>query len=390
VGGNKHIHLDAVGGIAGDMFIASILDALPELQTQVWKDLSAVLPDEAGIPMLRSTNNGGFPAKHFELNLENKARESAQVISTYIGFRDRIARTTLSSGTASRAKEILLLIARAEAEVHGCSIDHVHFHELADWDTLADIVAAASIITGLSDVSWSLSPLPLGGGLIRSAHGLLPNPAPASARILLGYDWHDDGIAGERVTPTGAAIACHITGGKGNGTRPAGLLEAIGTGAGSRALVGAPNILRATIFDVEARQLETITLLSFDIDDMTGEEIATAANKLRNSDGVLDLILTPALGKKGRTVTRVEIQSELSRADEVVKLVFLETSTLGVRRQNIFRHILNRQSEVLAEGIRKKSAHRPDGSLSAKVEQDDIEEISGLAARRSIARRAEQ
>lgn len=125
----------------------------------------------------------------------------------------------LSDGTADAACAILHRIAEAEAQVHNIPIDRVHFHEIADWDALMDVTAAGSICAALDGATYSLSPLPLGGGLVDTAHGKLPVPAPATALILQGYDWHDDGIAGERVTPTGAAILAHVTGGS-HGTRP--------------------------------------------------------------------------------------------------------------------------------------------------------------------------
>ena len=116
----------------------------------------------------------------------------------------------MSAATREHALALLALLGEAEAHVHGIPVDDVHFHELADWDSLLDLVAAGCIAARLEGARWTASALPLGGGTVRTAHGLLPVPAPATSYLLTGYPWRDDGIGGERVTPTGAAILRHL------------------------------------------------------------------------------------------------------------------------------------------------------------------------------------
>lgn len=385
-----HIHLDAVGGIAGDMFVAAMLEAAPDLAPRMMADLAAVLPEEAGRPELSSAKVSGMAASRFRLSGgRDGGHHHRHDRGTYVAFRQAIVEAPLAEGTVEHATGILHRIAEAEAAIHDVPIDEVHFHELADWDALADVVAAGSIVAALGDVSWSVSALPLGGGLVRTAHGKLPVPAPATVRILVGYDWRDDGVEGERVTPTGAAIVAHVTGGKGNGSRPGGRLRAIGTGAGTRTLEGLPNILRATLFESAAPRAEALTLLTFEVDDMTGEEIATAADRLRRTPGVRDVLLLGALGKKGRPVTRIEIQADPARADGVAEAVFLETSTLGLRRTEVRRDVLGRQAEASASGLRLKRAFRPGGVETVKVESDDLAGLDSLATRRRARGEAE-
>ena len=149
-------------------------------------------------------------------------------------FRDmveRIRSAPLSPGAAVHAVAILTLIAEAEAVIHRVEIDEVHFHEIADWDSLVDVVAAGSIAASLTGANWTVSPLPRGAGLIATRHGLLPVPAPATASILIGYEWRDDGVGGERVTPTGAAILKHLVGQQ-RRHYVSGRMKAIGAGAG--------------------------------------------------------------------------------------------------------------------------------------------------------------
>ena len=143
----------------------------------------------------------------------------------YLTLRARIADARLVSATRDHALAILEWLGKAEAHVHGTSIDDVHFHELADWDSMLDVVAAGCVAGALDGARWSASALPLGGGTIRAEHGVLPVPGPATAWLATGYAWHDDGVAGERVTPTGAAILRHLVapshcGGPRDGGRP--------------------------------------------------------------------------------------------------------------------------------------------------------------------------
>src|SRR6185295_18890158 len=153
-----------------------------------------------------------------------------------------------STGTAEQAVAILTHIAQAEARIHDVPVERVHFHEIADWDSLMDVVAAGSIAAALPGAVWSVSELPRGAGLVRTQHGMLPVPAPATVAILEGFAWRDDGIAGERVTPTGAAILRHLVGNGREKARAAGRLVASGTGAGTRELTGIPNVLRVLVF----------------------------------------------------------------------------------------------------------------------------------------------
>ena len=121
-----------------------------------------------------------------------------------------ISSAKLHPGTADQAIAILRRLAEAESRMHRVPVDEVHFHEIADWDSLMDVVAAGSIAAALAQCSWSVSDLPRGDGLVRTRHGLLPIPAPATVELLRGFRWRDDGVGGERVTPTGAAIVAHL------------------------------------------------------------------------------------------------------------------------------------------------------------------------------------
>jgi uncharacterized protein (TIGR00299 family) protein len=392
------IRLDAVGGIAGDMFAAAMVDALPELRARVLADAAAVLPAGTGTPVFTSGTSAGLHCLRFGLSMpasdhhhhDNHHHDHHH--HAHAGFRDMVARieaAPLSPGTAVHATAILRHLAEAEAAIHHVPVDEVHFHEIGDWDSLMDVTAAGSVAAALEGARWSVSALPRGDGLVRTRHGLLPVPAPATARLLEGFTWRDDGIGGERVTPTGAAILRHLV-------APAsvrgvvGRLQGTGTGAGTREIPGQPNILRATLFGAapEGASEEDILVLDFEIDDMTAEEIGIAADRLRAIGGVRDLVLIPAIGKKGRPIHTFRLLVEPTARDDVADACFTETATIGLRWQAARRAVLPRAS-TQAGAIRVKTATRPAGP-SHKAESDDLADIAGLEARRAAKRTAEE
>ena len=400
----RHVHLDAIGGIAGDMFIAAMLDALPELARRVMADIAAVLPPDVGQARLVKGLSAGIgvhrlvwetaPARahHHAHGHEHGHAVPGLDSGTFVEMRARIAAAPLAANTATQAIGILTALAEAEAHIHSVPVEDVHFHEIADWDSLMDVVAAGSLIAALDDTSWSVSDLPLGGGTVKTRHGVMPVPAPATARLLVGFAWRDDGVGGERVTPTGAAILRHL---HAQGRRSGGRLVAVGTGAGTRDLPGRPNILRALVMEAETvagdEVDETVAALSFDIDDMTGEEIGAAADRLRALDGVLDLALSPLFGKKGRPLSGFRLLVRPDALDRVVLHCLDETSSIGLRWHIEQRRALARtERSVLDEGVRLrvKEVMRPNGHLTRKAESDDLAGPS-LAQRRRLARRIE-
>jgi pyridinium-3,5-bisthiocarboxylic acid mononucleotide nickel chelatase len=385
-----HIHLDAVGGIAGDMFVAALVDAFPDIRPSVLADAQAVLP--AGCEgRVRETRSGILRGLGF--GLVGEPSDHCRGAGGFLDMVGRIRSAGLGDGSAEQAVAILTLIARVEAEIHQVPIEDVHFHELSDWDSLLDVVAAGSIAAALPGVRWSVSPLPRGGGLVKTQHGLLPVPAPATAALLTGFAWRDDGVDGERVTPTGAAILRHLVGPNGSGSSPGGRLISIGTGAGTRTLPGIPNVLRALVFEAEPvlAAREQIVVLSFEIDDMTGEEIAVAADRLRAVGGVLDLTIGQVQGKKGRLMQSFRLLVRPDRTNAVVERCFLETATIGLRVADEQRATLPRRlarAEADGVGIRIKTTERM-GRVTTKAESDDLLADS-LEARRHLKRLAEQ
>lgn len=408
-----HIHLDAAGGAAGDMFVAALLAALPDLRARVFADLAAAMPEGLGRPTLADGVSGGVAASRFALVGEGEAHHQHHHHHDHdhdhyhhhdhpaspVRFPEiaaMIAAADLHPGTAEQAIAILRRLAEVESRMHRVPLDEVHFHEIADWDSLMDVVAAGSIAAALEGCTWSVSDLPLGGGLVRTSHGLLPVPAPATAELLKGFSWRDDGVGGERVTPTGGAILAHLVS-AGGGAQRGGALRAIGSGAGTRELPGMPNILRALVFDAAPGadlpgEADAVIVVGFEVDDMTGEEIGVAADRLRAAAGVLDLSIGARQGKKGRPATDFRLLVKPECLAAVGASCFSETSTIGLRWRREERRCLPRDGEIVAvDGLelRAKRSLRPDGAASVKVESDDVAALDGLARRRGIARKGE-
>ena len=378
------IDLNPLGGVAGDMFAAALLDAFPERLPDLEADLArAGLP--AGVTAgVATADANGFRGTRFVVTQDTDERppRSFAEVQAFLGTG------SLGRSVRDHAVAIFRLLAEAEAAVHGSTLDRVHFHEVSDWDSLIDILAAASLIDRLEGASWRIGPLPLGRGTVQTAHGEIPVPAPATLELLRGFAWVDDGGSGERVTPTGAAILRHLAPDALGG--PAlGRLARIGTGCGTRKTKERPNILRAVAFS-EVTTIageDVVERLAFEIDDMTGEEIAVALDHLRATPGVLDVTSGPLTGKKGRPAAGFRLLVEPAATERVIKACFIETSTLGLRHSSVRRRVLERDA-IEGKDARAKAARRPDGSVTLKAESDDLAATPGLAARRDLAARA--
>jgi pyridinium-3,5-bisthiocarboxylic acid mononucleotide nickel chelatase len=379
------IVLDPVGGVSGDMFIAAALDAWPHLAEKVLRAIA-----ESGLPpgckaALVERRSGGLAAAGFVFEGDAAAPSGA-----YPDLRRRLAEAPLAPGVQGHALAILALLAEAEAAVHRVPVEAVHFHELADWDTQADIVGAAAIIDLLGEARWQCRKLPLGSGTVRAAHGLLPIPAPAAAHLLAGFAFReDDGIEGERVTPTGAAILRYLAAGGAEDGAP-GTLVASGMGAGSRQLPGIPNVLRLLGFAAAEPAGDAVLVIEFDVDDQTPEDLATGLERLRAMPGVRDVASFAGIGKKGRWLQAVRVMADPALRDAVIGAVFEETTTLGLRLRHEQRAVLARRTVVVEDEsgpVRVKVAER-GARRTGKAEADDVAARAGGAAGRARVRRS--
>lgn len=390
----REIHLDPLGGAAGDMFVAALLHLRPDLEAGLARAL-ALCPLLEGVSCEAVAHNDGvLTGKRFRVNREG--HDDHHHHHHHVAWRDiRAALTSsaLDDKTKAHAVAIFERLAIAEGRVHGVDPERIEFHEVGAWDSIADIVAAAYLIGEIGAARWTVGALPLGAGRVRSAHGWLPVPAPATAILIEGFATVDDGIGGERVTPTGAAILAHLCDPAAPPSRTPRRLVGAGHGFGTRKLPGVSNCLRALAFEPQTgAAAERVAVLECEIDDQTGEDLAAGLERLRACPGVLDVIQAPVFGKKGRMMTHLRVLAEESAREAAAAAIFEETTTIGLRCSIVERRTLARQAETVeldGRAVRRKRVTRPSG-MTVKAEADDLAGAAGQAARATLRRRAEQ
>ena len=379
------IHLNPIGGIAGDMFIAAMLDAWPELKPKVFDAMRQTgLPPDWSLE-LNSASSSSIMGK--KLIITGDTNNTHFSNGNFKDICKRLSDSALPPAVIERAIDIFHRLALAEGAVHGKSIDAVHFHEIADWDSICDIVGTATILDLLNCSEWSVDDIPMGSGTVNTAHGLMPVPAPATSQLLKGYIMADDGISGERVTPTGAAILTHIAASQ-NTKRNNGRLIASGYGLGTKELKGVPNMLRILAFEettAEVRTNDEVGEITFEVDDQTGEELAVALDILRAAQGVLDVVQYMVFGKKGRLATSVRVLCYPSYINQAIEQIFLQTTTIGLRKQILNRSVLNREN-ISLDGVSAKKSIRPDGAITIKADMDELILNTSTQAERSLRR----
>ena len=329
-------YFDCPSGVSGDMVLGALVDAGCELGAL-----------EAGLGSLgiegwrleaRPVERGGLRGTHLVVRTDPTRR-----FHTLGDMLRPIARSTLPDAVKTRAGAVLQRLAEAEARVHRVPVEAVHFHEVGDLDTLVDVVGSVAGLHALGVDRVHVSPLPIGGGTVETAHGRLPVPAPATAEMLRGFPVYDNGIAAELVTPTGAAILTTL----GTPARlPTMTLERIGWGAGTRELP-VPNLLRVLVGqtapeDAEPGETETLVSVETTIDDMSPQLYEPLIERLLAA-GALDVYLTPVVMKRSRPGTVLTALAPPDLADRLAAMLFRETTTIGVRWSEVRRRRLPRE-----------------------------------------------
>ncbi|MEZ5865711.1 MAG: LarC family nickel insertion protein [Geminicoccaceae bacterium] len=372
--GMRHLHLDPVGGVAGDMFVAALLDLAPDFDpTSLLEAIG--LPSAIRVRRERTTDRGFAGSR---LAISGEAPPPAIGATELLAL---VGASRLPAPVRARTLDMLQRLAEAEATVHGLTVAEVHFHELASWDTLIDLSLAAGLVELHGISSTSVGPLPLGGGTVASAHGALPVPAPATAQLLRGFRFVDDGVTGERVTPTGAAILAHLE--PSPAVPASATLLATGAGFGTRRLPDRANQLRAMLLAPLANtaHADHVALIRFEIDDQTGEDLAIGLDRIRASDGVLDVVAWPVFGKKGRIASAVQVLAEPAALSPTIDACFSQTTTIGLRHELVSRIVLERAT-TMVEGLPTKEVVRPGGKRTRKVEADALADRAGDAGDR--------
>jgi pyridinium-3,5-bisthiocarboxylic acid mononucleotide nickel chelatase len=367
----KTAFLDAFSGLGGDMVVGAMLDAGAD-----FGELRAAL---ASLPLagyqlsIRPKTVGGISALKFEVEAATPQPERHLA-----DIREIVARAAaLERQVKDRALEIFAALARAEAKVHRTSPDQVHFHEVGAVDSIIDVVAAAWCFEHLGLDEAFVSVLPLGQGRVRSRHGLIPVPAPATVELLAGFPVRMGDGESEMVTPTGAAIVRALA-------RPAppamGLrVERVGYGAGTRDFTDRPNVLRIMIGERESASYQTDELLEVqaNIDDLNPQIYDHVMERLFEA-GARDVTLTPTIMKKGRPGITVAVLVQATDRERIAAVLFAETSTIGLRFHSVSRLKLAREIiEVETRwGRVRAKVSRGGEAVTITPEYDDCKRVA--------------
>src|SRR5580658_5055173 len=373
-------YFDCFSGISGDMVLGALVDAGADLRA-IEAELRK-LGLEGWSISAEKLKRGAIFATH--VKVESCEGHHHRGLSVILG---RIDEAGLAPRAAERARRIFTRLAEAEARVHKVPLEEVHFHEVGAVDSIIDIVGAAVGFELLGIDEFACSALDVGGGQVKTAHGLLPVPAPATAELLRGAPMFTSGIAKELVTPTGAAIATALS------TRfaeiPEMTLKSIGYGAGSADVKEKANVLRILIGETAVTEPAEywdapVTVIETNIDDMSPQIYGYFAERALEA-GALDVFSSPVHMKKNRPGQLVTILSEQHNVSRLIDLVFRETTTIGVRTHEVRRKTLARESvtvETPFGEVRMKISRLHGSVLNATPEYEDCRRI---AAQKGIA-----
>ena len=370
-------------GASGDMLLGALLDAGAPLET-----LQAAV-DAVGTEPVRlepePTVRGGLAATW--VHVRTKA---SPVVRTWANLRGLLEQADLPDPVRRLALDVFARLARAEATAHRTSPEQVHFHEVGALDAVADVVGVAAALHALGVQDVVSSPVALGQGMVRATHGLLPVPVPAVVALLseVGAPVHSGDEPYELCTPTGAALlAATVTHW---GGLPAGRIVGSGTGAGSRELDSRPNVLRVLLVDrVPALSAggpaedDTQLVVETNVDDLDPRLWPAVLTRLLEA-GAVDAWLTPVLMKKGRPAHTLSALVPPEAADAVRRVMFVETSAIGVREHAVRKRALRRGwASVQVDGheIRVKTAELDGALVNAQPEYDDVAAVAAATGR---------
>ena len=382
----RTLYIDCGMGAAGDMLTAALLELLPDREAFLQKLNALGIPGvtitaeqsvKCGITgtHIRVTVHGEEETEHMHDHHHEHHHEHhhhhhhgsmAEIRSIVNGLR---IPTMVKLDIMAVYEEI----AQAESHAHGVPVDQVHFHEVGSMDAVADITAVCMLMHELDPDQVIASPIHVGSGQVRCAHGILPVPAPATARILKGVPIYGGSIRGELCTPTGAALLKHFV--TEFGDMPAMSVQLIGYGMGKKDFERA-NCVRVMLGETRERS-EGIWELSCNVDDMTGEQVGFAL-ELLIEQGALDVFTIPIGMKKSRPGILLTVLCREADKERMIHLIFKHTTTLGIREKYCQRHTLNRKTESVetSYGTIRRKVSAGYGVRRCKYEYEDLARIA--------------
>ena len=385
------LYFDCFSGAAGDMILGALLDAglpLDDLRNALGTlaiDREAVWTERvtrAGVSATKFHVRGEKPPLRHAHDHEDEHEHGHGAHRTLADIFLLIDEAALSTPTKNRAKAIFGRLAEAEATVHETPIEQVHLHEVGALDSIIDIVGTVYALDRLGLDRIVASPLNVGSGSIRSAHGLYPVPAPATTRLLQGAPIYSGPQQTELVTPTGALLVTAYA--DSFGPLPPMRLQRIGYGAGTRDCHDTPNVLRVLIGESDtAGPSHLVVVIEAEIDDMTPQIFGILLDRLL-AEGALDVFYTSIHMKKNRPGTLLSIIASPGSREQLTAMVFRETTTIGVRYREMERECLDRETvtvETPFGPVRVKIARRNGEVMNASPEFDDCVRIAAARGR---------
>ncbi|MBQ2765186.1 MAG: nickel pincer cofactor biosynthesis protein LarC [Firmicutes bacterium] len=363
-------YLDPIGGIAGDMFLSALLDALHDdsaedyllselnklnLSSWQWKKETAV--------------RGGFSGTKIDFSAKEESchRHLSDIFSI-------VQSAHFPTDAENKILKTFDILAEAEAKVHGTTKEEVHFHEVGAVDTILDICAVCLLLTKIHLDKLICAPLPMGNGTVKCAHGEIPLPAPAVAEMLKGAAIRESSIKGETVTPTGIALLKAFDAVFGG--MPSMKMEYYGCGCGTRD-GEVPNILRIFIGSIDDTSSNQLYRLECTIDDMTGEDFGFLWEHISKAK-TNDMYYTPIYMKKGRPAIKLTVLAEEPHLQQIKETIFRYTSTLGMICEKVERSVLDRHFETFQTPYGKITYKFAEGFgvKKAKAEYEDLKKIA--------------
>ena len=394
----KTIYLDCSMGAAGDMLTAALLE-LHEHPEAVLDTLNRAFDGKA-VLSVRKEQKCGISGSHVTVTIDGQVEGAEQThphghehvhsadsadendgVHTHhhhrhtsiTEVREFISSLDLEEDVIRNALAVYDLIAAAEAHVHGHPMENIHFHEVGSLDAMADVVSVCYLMHELAPDQIIASPVHVGSGTVRCAHGVLPVPAPATQELLKGIPIYTGDILGELCTPTGAALLKHFV--TQFGSMPPMRVSRIGYGTGFKDFPRA-NVIRVLLGEAEA-EAEQVLELACNIDDMTAEELAFAQERLFAA-GALDVYFTNIGMKKSRPGVMLTCMCRAEQRDDLLACLFRHTTSLGIREYTCSRYTLSRTFETRetpygSVRIKRSSGY---GTVRGKPEYEDLKKIA--------------
>jgi hypothetical protein len=385
----KLLYLDCFAGISGDMFLGALLDLGVSEDALRAELLKLQLPGYR--ISSRRVVKQNISATKFDVIEDHAHAPVLRKSGEHRGYSDIVAmitRSTLSPAVKQRAVRVFRRLGEAEAKIHGIPLEEVHFHEIGAVDSIVDIVGACIAVEALGVDEFQASPPRLGSGIVETAHGRFPVPAPATLELLSGMPVASSSDPVELVTPTGAALLVEFC--ASFGPMPAMSIEKIGYGAGSRDLEKAPNVLRAVLGVPSAAstratdETDAIAVIETNIDDMNPQLCGEVMERLLAA-GALDVFLTPVQMKKNRPGTLLTVLCERNGVDALTELILTHTTSFGVRVHEAQRRKLAR--EIVTVKTRFGEIEVKIGRLAGRIvaRSPEFESCKQAAARFNIS-----